>query len=108
MGDKPDITGINRNSDGTFANGVSGNPKGRPKGSSSIRDILRRVGTEEIPETNESKLEVIMRSVFQQAVEGKSWAVQFIADRLEGKAVERSADISDEWKELVTALNEAE
>ena len=34
------------------------------------------------------KLEVVMRKVFNYALEGKSWAVQFIAERLEGKAKE--------------------
>ena len=35
-----------------------------------------------------SKLDVIMYKVFQFALEGKPWAVQFIADRTEGKAKE--------------------
>ena len=35
----PDKTGENRNSDGTFKKGVSGNLNGRPKGSQSIPDI---------------------------------------------------------------------
>ena len=64
-----------------FIPGVSGNPKGRPKGVQSIPDILKEIGKD--------KLEVVMRKVFQFAVEGKPWAVQFIADRTEGKALER-------------------
>jgi len=35
-----------------------------------------------------TKLDVIMYKVFQFALEGKPWAVQFIADRTEGKAKE--------------------
>jgi hypothetical protein len=38
--------------------------------------------------------------VFGFAVDGRAWAVQFIADRTEGKAIERSV-VSDEWKEVV-------
>ena len=38
---------------------------------------------------NENAIDAVMSRVFKYAVEGKSWAVQFIADRTEGKAVER-------------------
>ena len=72
-----------------FKPGVSGNPKGRPKGVQSIPDILREIGKEDGTVTGLNKLEVVMRKVFQFAVEGKPWAVQFIADRTEGKALER-------------------
>ena len=100
---KPDNTGNNRNEDGTFKSGVSGNPNGRPKGSTSIGDILRKIGEEEIPaelssqvqslfgslDSNELKdmkmTEGLLRLVFMYAIRGKHWAVQFIADRTEGK-----------------------
>ena len=103
----PDKTGNNRRKDGTFKAGVSGNPNGRPKGSRSIADILRKVGQEETPVAlmNEVEniydstisaddlkdmnlMEGLLRIVFFHAMSGKSWAVQFIADRLEGKAKE--------------------
>ena len=100
---KPDNTGNNRNEDGTFKSGVSGNPNGRPKGSTSIADILRKIGEEEIPaelssqvqslfgslDSNELKdmkmTEGLLRFGFMYAIRGKHWAVQFIADRTEGK-----------------------
>ena len=72
-----------------FKPGVSGNPKGRPKGVQSIPDILKKISDEEGTMDGLSKLEVVMRKVFQYAEEGKPWAVQFIADRTEGKALER-------------------
>tara|TARA_R100001463_G_scaffold23901_1_gene57092 strand:- start:5340 stop:5639 length:300 start_codon:yes stop_codon:yes gene_type:complete len=84
----PDKTGTNRKSNGQFKSGVSGNPNGRPKGKQSIPDILKRIGDEEGTVDGIDKLEVVMRKVFQYAVEGKPWAVQFIADRTEGKAKE--------------------
>jgi hypothetical protein len=84
----PDKTGNNRQSNGQFKAGVSGNPKGRPKGKQSIPDLLRKIGQEEGTVDGVDKLEVVMRKVFQYAVEGKPWAVQFIADRTEGKAKE--------------------
>ena len=55
----------------------------------SIPDILKKISDEEGTMDGLSKLEVVMRKVFQYAVEGKPWAVQFIADRTEGKALER-------------------
>ena len=84
----PDVSGNNREANGQFKPGVSGNPSGRPKGIQSIPDILRKIGEEEGTTDGKSKLDVIMYMVFSFALEGKPWAVQFIADRTEGKAKE--------------------
>ena len=84
----PEQTGDNREANGQFKPGVSGNPNGRPKGVQSIPDILRKIGEEEGTVDGKSKLDVIMYMVFSFALEGKPWAVQFIADRTEGKAKE--------------------
>ena len=94
----PDKTGNNRQSNGQFKAGVSGNPKGRPKGSGSIPDILRKISDDEGTLDGMDKLEVVLRKVFQYALEGKSWAVQFIAERMEGKAKEHI--ITEEFKPL--------
>ena len=72
-----------------FKPGVSGNPNGRPKGARSIPDILKKIGDEEgTVDGQKSKLDGIMYKVFEYALEGRPWAVQFIADRTEGKAKE--------------------
>jgi hypothetical protein len=84
----PDVSGNNRRSNGQFKSGVSGNPNGRPKGIQSIPDILRKIGEEDGTVDGKSKLDVIMYMVFSFALEGKPWAVQFIADRTEGRATE--------------------
>ena len=85
----PDVSGKNRKANGQFKPGVSGNPSGRPKGVQSIPDILRKIGDEEGTKSGDlTKLQYVMRKVFDFAVEGKPWAVQFIADRTEGKAKE--------------------
>ena len=69
-----------------FKKGQSGNPNGRPKGTRSIPDMLMKIGSEEGTKDGQySKLEVVLRRVFEYALEGKSWAVEFIADRTEGK-----------------------
>jgi hypothetical protein len=66
--------------------------KGRPKGVRTIPEVLRRLCEEkvQIGGKKASKLEVIMMKVLAEAVHGKSWAVQFVAERLEGKALQRS------------------
>ena len=87
-----------------FKPGQSGNPKGRPPKVRCIPDILRKIGEEEgTKDGQETKLDVVMRKVFKYALDGKSWAVQFIADRTEGKAVERvmqDGSIEIVWKPL--------
>jgi len=40
---EPDNTGENRNPDGTFKKGFTGNPNGRPVGSISVIDKLRQI-----------------------------------------------------------------
>tara|TARA_R110000737_G_C14167659_1_gene410804 strand:- start:176 stop:499 length:324 start_codon:yes stop_codon:yes gene_type:complete len=102
----PDKTGENRNFNGTFKKGVSGNLNGRPQGSQSIPDILKKIGFEEgTKDGSTSKLEVVLRKVFHYALQGKSWAVEFIANRTEGKAVERTADVTDKWHEIVRSAH---
>ena len=65
------------------------NMAGKPKGIQQIPDILRKIGEEEGTQDGKTKLDVIMYKVYQYALEGKPWAVQFIADRTEGKALDR-------------------
>ena len=103
----PEQTGDNRKANGQFKPGVSGNPNGRPKGVQSIPDILRKIGDEEGTKSGDlTKLQYVMRKVFDFAVEGKPWAVQFIADRTEGKAVERKVDVTEEWKDIAREILE--
>ena len=84
---------------GQFKPGVSGNPKGRPPKVRTIPDILRKIGEEDgLKDGSKTKLDVVMTRVFGYALEGKPWAVQFIADRTEGKALERvqTHEVKDE------------
>jgi len=86
--------------------GQSGNPKGRPKKPYCFADILSAI-LKEVSEGNVTKLEALLREVYNHALKGESWAVNFIADRLEGKpkaALEIQVDepkpitiIKDEW-----------
>ena len=83
--------------------GQSGNPNGRPK-SKTISEMLLAIGTEEIQSdlflsqdiknkfkkagSDATKINAVLRMVYMHALKGQSWAVNFIADRTEGKAPE--------------------
>jgi len=86
--------------------GVSGNPKGRPPKVRCIPDILDKIGAETVPESLIPKVrelfptlasatmtlhEAVLRMTYVRALQGEAWAVQFIADRTEGRALERAA-----------------
>ena len=89
MSDVPIENGSNRNDKGQFVGGNTASVgNGSPKGIQSIPDILRKIGEEDGTVDGKSKLDVILYKVFQFAVEGRPWAVQFIADRTKGKAKE--------------------
>jgi hypothetical protein len=64
-----------------FEKGTSGNPGGRPKWK-QVTEIMKT-------ETNQEKLAVIVDKVFDLALEGNMRAIEFIADRLEGKVSQR-------------------
>ena len=86
----PIENGLNRDNKGQF---VSGNTAsighGRPIGKQSIPDILRHIGDEEgTTDGIHTKLDVVLRKVFDYALDGKHWAVQFIADRTEGRPLQ--------------------
>jgi len=84
---KPEKLDGNRNADGTFKKGESGNPVGRPKKNKCIPDMLRQIG-DEVVKKDKTKLEIVLRRVYREANNGKSWAINFIADRTEGKPKE--------------------
>lgn len=95
----PKEIGSNRNQKGQFVKGNTASVgKGRPQGSRSIPDILRKIAEEEGTNDGTTKLEVVLRQVFKYALEGKSWAVEFIANRTEGKPHQTVGikDVSDE------------
>lgn len=70
-----------------FQPGQSGNPKGRPKDKKAIAGVLRLIGDEKIDTKGGTitKLEAVMRTVYKHAALGEAWAINFIADRTEGK-----------------------
>ena len=73
-----------RDKKGRWKEGTSGNPKGRPIKKLCIADILKDISSEEF-DSNNSKLEKVLQVVFDKALKGDMKAIEFIADRLEGK-----------------------
>lgn len=51
--------------------------------------MLRKMGNELAPGSTKTIFELIMRNTLLKAVNGEPWAVQFVADRTEGKALDR-------------------
>ncbi len=82
-----------RNPNGTFAKGNSGGP-GRKRKRYRIEHLLEKVGQEKvmIGEEEVTKLEALLRAVYGYALKGNSWAVQFVADRTEGRVAFRQWD----------------
>lgn len=59
--------------------------------------MLRRIGNELSADGKTTKLEVIMRKAVELAMNGTSWAIEFIADRTEGKAAQTIHQILTEF-----------
>lgn len=89
-----------RKKDGTFAKGNSGGP-GRPKKELTISDMLRGTLDEEVKGTGKTRYQIIMDKVIQKAYEGDRWAVEFIANRVEGKPIETVRTQEIEKDELI-------
>ncbi len=86
--------------------------KGRPPAPKCIPDILRLIGDEALPPELAGKLpaairdsatyiQALMRVTYLRALQGESWAVQFIADRTEGK-VKDTLELQGGQKLVVT------
>ena len=79
-----------------FEKGKSGNPNGRPKRGTAISDILN--GLLEKDNNREAMLQVAINLARQ----GSLPHLQFIADRTEGKAVERI--LKEKVKDVIKIL----
>ena len=78
------------------------NTKGNP-GSRRIPDILRKIGAQQ-KQTSElgkaEKIDVLLNVVYNLALQGEKWAVEFIADRTEGKAITTNVNLNSDTKLL--------
>lgn len=90
-----------RDNNGRFAPGNPGGP-GRGKSPRRIEGLLRKLGEEIVPSEEGlpiTRLERLMGKVFDLAEDGQQWAVQFVAERTEGKV--RESRVEDDPKPLV-------
>ena len=93
--DKPAKQENNRNEDGTFKKGMSGNPNGRPKKGFAIADILDELGDRVVGE-NKTLKEMVLEKVYDMALAGDLNSAKFIADRTEGTALHKMSVTSNE------------
>ena len=92
-----------------FKKGVSGNPKGRPKGIKTIPEMLREIGDRPVDDVLLAKLhakygpahnpktlhEAMLMAARKDAATGDEHARTFIAERTEGK-VKEHVEFSEE------------
>ena len=67
-----------------FQPGKSGNPNGRPKGSISLVERLKK-RLREHPE----QIDTILDALFEQAINGSSKHLEIILDRIDGKVADK-------------------
>lgn len=77
-----------------FPKGVSGNPKGQPKGWKSLKSLFEdnlKIVSASNEKTGETytRAEMIIKKVSKMAEEGNLKAVEIMFDRLEGKATQK-------------------
>lgn len=92
--------------------GRSGTNKGKDK---AFADAIRMVVSEQDEASGKRKLRVLAEKLYQEAANGEGWAMNMIADRLDGKPAQESTVTIDDkrdatdWTraELVAFLNEA-
>lgn len=85
MPDKQEIT--RRKKNGQWDKGQSGNVSGRPKKNLCITDLLKEIGQEEIDTAKgkEFLMRLVVKKVYELAINGNMRAIEFITERLEGK-----------------------
>jgi len=81
-----------------FKPGQSGNPRGRPRKSVFIANLLQEIGDEEHEYSGMTKAEALCRMLYQMAMAGNLKAINMIFDRVDGKprlAIEETDDHAD-------------
>ena len=89
-----------------WVKGVSANPLGRPKKVKCIPDILRKIGDMIAPADIQEKMrrrfhskdkltmqQAVLMLTYDLAAHGTEWAVEFIAERTEGRVMQ-GVDVS--------------
>jgi hypothetical protein len=94
----PDKTGIKQ--DTRFKKGQSGNPNGRPVGSVSIVEGIKRKLMEIEPENKKTYYELFLSKLFRKAIkDGDVTLIRDMINRVDGMP-KQSSDITSNGKEL--------
>ena len=87
-----------------FVKGKSGNPGGRPKGVTSMKVWMEKVGVEpSSKDPDMSKDEYIARNIYKKGEDGDKWAQQFITERKDGKP-NQTIDITEHEPDEVVEI----
>lgn len=77
--------------------GQSGNPAGGAGREKIFADQVRIAVNIEDPDTGKRKLRIIAEKLVESAAAGEAWAIQQVADRLDGKpAQESTVNVNDQ------------
>jgi len=95
--------------------GQSGNAKGRPTNDKTFAEALRIAVNEPDETTGKKNLRMIAEQLVISAKSGEGWAIQQVADRLDGKPAQESTVTFDDkrdapdWTtaELLAVIDEA-
>jgi len=74
----------------TFVAGKSGNPNGRPTKEKTFADALRAALNQIDPKTKRKNLLLVADKLVECAIDGEGWAIQQVADRLDGKPAQET------------------
>lgn len=80
-----------------FPKGVSGNPKGRPPTKGFAQTLRQRISD---AEGDEDILRKIADALLEKAATGDIQAIKEVADRLDGKPVAMTADVTNKLDDL--------
>ena len=83
--------------------GESGNPNGRPKKDFALNDHIRSIANVELKD-KKTMLESVVHKVYEEALKGNMTAVNFLADRILGKAIQ-SIGIKDTTDEPIKVFD---
>lgn len=89
-----------------FPKGVSANPKGRPPAALSLANLIRTIGEEKV-NGDMTRVEAMIRQIYQDAIEGSESARNMLMDRGWGTLVQKtqSLNLSTQLPNLAKEMN---